>query len=117
MRCSMWSFQDTRTFCALMVMPRSRSRSMESRYCARMSRASTALVSSKMRSDKVDLPWSMCAMIEKLRMRDCSMRGCFTPRNFGLKPAKILLFIGAQAPTMRTTGGRACARQAPTMRW
>jgi hypothetical protein len=26
------------------------------------------LVSSRMRSASVDLPWSMCAMIEKLRM-------------------------------------------------
>ena len=53
----------------LMVMPRSRSRSIESRYCARMSRASTAPVSSSMRSASVDLPWSMWAMIERLRMR------------------------------------------------
>ena len=33
-----------------------------------MSRAETALVSSRMRSARVDLPWSMCAMIEKLRI-------------------------------------------------
>ena len=46
----MWPFQSTRTFWALIVMPRSRSRSIESRYCARMSRASTAPVSSRMRS-------------------------------------------------------------------
>src|SRR5215471_10317040 len=68
-----WPFQCTRTFCALMVMPRSRSRSIESRYCSRMSRASTAPVSSRMRSDSVDLPWSTWAMIEKLRMRERSM--------------------------------------------
>ena len=36
-------------------MPRSRSRSIESRYCARMSRASTAPVSSRMRSASVRL--------------------------------------------------------------
>ena len=59
----------TRTFCALMVMPRSRSMSMESRYCSRMSRGSTAWVSSRMRSDSVDLPWSTWLMMEKLRMR------------------------------------------------
>ncbi|MGA1388147.1 MAG: hypothetical protein ACO33D_07475, partial [Ilumatobacteraceae bacterium] len=29
-----------------------------------------------------DLPWSMCAMIEKLRMWDCSMRGLFLPTAF-----------------------------------
>src|SRR5262245_43796314 len=49
-------------------MPRSRSRSMESRSCARISRLSTAPVISSIRSASVDLPWSMCAMIEKLRM-------------------------------------------------
>ena len=52
-----------------MVMPRSRSMSIESRYCSRMSRGSTAPVSSRMRSDRVDLPWSTWLMIEKLRMR------------------------------------------------
>ncbi len=51
-----------------MVMPRSRSMSMESRYCARMRRGSTAPVISKMRSESVDLPWSMCAMMERLRI-------------------------------------------------
>src|SRR5436190_5423687 len=56
-----------------MVIPRSRSRSIESRYCSRISRASTAPVSSRMRSDSVDLPWSMWAMIEKFRMRARSM--------------------------------------------
>src|SRR5262245_38064934 len=54
-------------------MPRSRSRSIESRYCAFMSRASTAPVISRMRSESVDLPWSMWAMTEKLRIRERSM--------------------------------------------
>src|SRR3954451_2488913 len=49
-------------------MPRSRSRSIESSTCARMRRGSTVCVSSRMRSASVDLPWSMWAMIEKLRM-------------------------------------------------
>ena len=34
-----------------------------------MSRGSTAPVSSRMRSDSVDLPWSTWLMIEKFRMR------------------------------------------------
>src|SRR5271154_5383899 len=51
-----------------MVMPRSRSMSMESRYWARMRRGSTAPVISRMRSERVDLPWSMCAIIERLRI-------------------------------------------------
>src|SRR5215207_6340230 len=54
-------------------MPRSRSRSMESRTWARIDRASMVRVISRMRSASVDLPWSMCAMIEKLRMRSWSM--------------------------------------------
>ena len=61
--------RSTRTFCALMVMPRSRSMSIESRYCSRMRRGSTAPVISRMRSDSVDLPWSTWLMMEKLRMR------------------------------------------------
>src|SRR3954471_15359399 len=51
-----------------MVMPRSRSRSIESRTCSRMCRGATVWVISRMRSASVDLPWSMWAMIEKLRM-------------------------------------------------
>src|SRR5215207_2101058 len=49
-------------------MPRSRSRSIESSTCARIARGSTVFVISRMRSASVDLPWSMWAMIEKLRM-------------------------------------------------
>src|SRR6185369_8736203 len=55
-----------------MVMPRSRSSSMSSRNCADISRAETAPVRSRSRSASVDFPWSMCAMIEKLRMRSVS---------------------------------------------
>ena len=51
-----------------MVMPRSRSMSMVSRSCASMSRSATVPVREMRVSAKVDLPWSMCAMIEKLRM-------------------------------------------------
>src|SRR6187200_2580930 len=50
-------------------MPRSRSRSIRSRYCARMSRAATAPVSSRSRSASVDFPWSMWATMQKLRIR------------------------------------------------
>ena len=51
-----------------MVMPRSRSRSMESRNCSLISRWVRAPVRSISRSERVVLPWSMWAMIEKLRM-------------------------------------------------
>src|SRR5579862_9805336 len=53
---------------ALMVMPRSFSRSIESRTWEVISRMLSAPVSSSRRSARVDLPWSMCAMMQKLRM-------------------------------------------------
>ncbi len=59
-----------RTACDLMVMPRSRSMSIRSRYCARAWRASTTPVSCSIRSASVDLPWSMCAMMQKFRSCD-----------------------------------------------
>ena len=54
--------------CMRMVMPRSRSRSIESRIWLRNSRADDRLGSLRRRSQSVLLPWSMWAMIEKLRM-------------------------------------------------
>ncbi len=57
-----------RTAWLLMVMPRSRSMSIRSRYCARAARASTTPVSWSIRSASVDLPWSMWAMMQKLRI-------------------------------------------------
>src|SRR6187397_471737 len=58
---------------ALMVMPFSRSRSIESRTWLVIWRASMVWVSSSSRSARVDLPWSMWAMIEKLRRRSWGM--------------------------------------------
>src|SRR2546423_13140031 len=52
-----------------MVIPRSRSRSILSRNCSFFSRSVSAPVASRMRSASVDFPWSMWAMIEKLRMK------------------------------------------------
>ena len=52
-----------------MVMPRSRSMSMESRNCSRMSRGSTARHSSRMRSVSVVLPWSMWLSVLTQRIR------------------------------------------------
>src|SRR5438093_769524 len=70
--CRTWSrpptCQGSRTFCALMVIPRSRSMSIRSRYCARMSRSSTTPVNCNIRSASVDFPWSMWAMMQKLRI-------------------------------------------------
>jgi hypothetical protein len=51
-----------------MVMPRSRSMSMESSTCSTISRSASAPVAWISLSASVDLPWSMCAMIAKLRI-------------------------------------------------
>ena len=67
-----------RTAWDLMVMPRSRSMSIRSRYWARMSRGWTTPVAWSMRSARVDLPWSMCAMMQKLRSRACSVAAGWT---------------------------------------
>ena len=50
-----------------MVIPRSRSMSIESSSCASMSLVATVFVINSSVSASVDLPWSMCAMMEKLR--------------------------------------------------
>src|SRR5260370_45046 len=52
-----------------MVMPRSRSMSIESRIWSRKSRSSTPPQRWIRRSAGVDLPWSMWAMMQKFRMR------------------------------------------------
>src|SRR3954451_22981152 len=68
-------------------MPRSRSRSIESSSCGRWLRGSTVPVISRMRSASVDFPWSMWAMIEKLRM--CwSGRDIPESRLVALRPAE-----------------------------
>ena len=51
-----------------MVIPRSRSISIESSTCSFISRAVRPPHSCISRSAKVDLPWSIWAMIEKLRI-------------------------------------------------
>ena len=51
-----------------MVMPRSRSMSIRSRYWARISRSATTPVSCSIRSASVDLPWSIWAMMQKFRI-------------------------------------------------
>src|SRR5215475_5105811 len=51
-----------------MVIPRSRSMSMESSTCSTISRSVSPPVAWINRSASVDLPWSICAMIAKLRM-------------------------------------------------
>src|SRR4051795_5404925 len=60
--------QGIRTAWLLIVMPRSRSMSIRSRYCSRICRASTTPVICSIRSASVDLPWSMWAMMQKFRI-------------------------------------------------
>src|SRR5262249_10496002 len=56
-----------------MVMPRSRSRSIESSTCSAISRSASPPHIWMKRSASVDLPWSMSAMIEKFRMWLCGI--------------------------------------------
>ena len=93
----------TRTALDLMVMPRSRSISMVSSSCDFMSRSSTVRVSSRMRSEIVDLPWSMCATIEKLRMWEVSKVFMLT----------ILPEIGSQSGACLPLG-QVCEDEEPT---
>src|SRR5262249_840500 len=100
-----------------MVMPRSRSRSMASSTCASISRACSAPVISRKRSASVDLPWSMCAMTEKLRMkRGFIYAGAKVPRCRGARvPARIpLALINGHVPlrVLRADVFRARANQA-----
>src|SRR5277367_4706646 len=63
------------TGCDLIVMPRSLSRSIESRCWSVITRIWTVLVCSSSRSDRVVLPWSTWAMMQKLRVWETSMQG------------------------------------------
>src|SRR6202042_2161675 len=73
MRLRMYGFPSSalysrRTVCALIVMPRSRSMSIESSTCSTMSRTAIVPVCWMRRSASVDLPWSIWAMIAKFRI-------------------------------------------------
>jgi hypothetical protein len=56
-----------------MVIPRSRSRSIESSTCSAISRSARPPQTWISRSASVDFPWSMCAMMEKLRVSRVSV--------------------------------------------
>src|SRR5688572_31164516 len=68
-----------------MVMPRSRSSSMESSTCASISRSASPPHNWMKRSASVDLPWSMWAMMEKLRIC-CMEKGTRQCPSVGVKP-------------------------------
>src|SRR5258706_5489849 len=95
-------------------MPRSRSRSIESRNCAVISRELRAPVRSIRRSDRVVFPWSMWAMMEKLRMF-CMVAGLFAaprpadhdhvqPRPADEEPAALLVEPECRVVTEQPVG-------------
>ena len=95
-------------------MPRSRSMSIRSRYCARAARSSTTPVSCSIRSASVDLPWSMWAMMQKLRMIAGSVwPGCGA---FSLGTDVSRVMYGGRRPFShrRTPGARAPRTPSPT---
>jgi hypothetical protein len=101
-------------------MPRSRSRSMRSSTCSRISRSATVLVICSMRSASVDFPWSMWAIMEKLRMWSkrpmdtyssaepdrCPL--CLSKRSRGEKTAGQVGRQPIQSGYLRSPGGGAC---------
>src|SRR4051794_3341608 len=94
-------------------MPRSRSMSILSRYCARMLRPSTIPVNSSIRSASVDLPWSMCAMMQKFRMRAGSVD---THHRGTSRRSRLPLLGGGRGGgrmTDTTTGPLAAGRRRP----
>jgi len=71
--CPSFASYSSRTECCLIVIPRSRSRSIEVEELLGHLPPAERPVRSIRRSDKVVLPWSMWAMIEKLRILSCCM--------------------------------------------
>src|SRR5262245_26816307 len=94
-----------------MVMPRSRSMSMESSTCSTISRSASPPVSWISRSARVDLPWSICAMIEKLRILSMA---AFMARGlaFGVRGSKHVWLDGSFRETRRGRDARLLRRLA-----
>src|SRR5262245_18003050 len=82
--------------CALMVMPRSRSSSIESSTCSAISRSARPPHIWMKRSASVDLPWSMCAMIEKFRMWLCGIKKEGDPLEMRHPPRDAILLDSLQ---------------------
>src|SRR5690554_2680987 len=79
--------------CDLMVIPRSRSKSILSNSCAWASRAVTVCVASNKRSARVLFPWSICAIIQKFLI--CFIR---------LKYLKLFFFGRVVSSFLLTSG-------------
>src|SRR4029453_9466742 len=94
---------------------------MLSSTCDSTSRGCRAPVISRNRSASVDLPWSMCAMIEKLRTKRGSMRGAIVrqsqlsgPRPQAQGPSKSFLVWSSELSGSRAfklSGSSAINRQ------
>src|SRR5262245_32685233 len=97
--------QGMRTAWLLMVMPRSRSMSIRSRYCARALRSSTTPVSCSTRSASVDLPWSVCAMMQQFLM----IAGAVRPDGGGA------LLEGTNRPSEDDVWGRVILPRGPRL--
>src|SRR5579859_1210178 len=83
-------------------MPFSRSRSMASSTWAIISRWASVPVRSSSRSARVDLPWSMCAMMTKFLMWFCS-KTFGRETNTVISALAVLLLVACQSPTLAPT--------------
>src|SRR6478609_2536952 len=105
-----------RTAWLLIVMPRSRSMSIRSRYCARIDRSSTTPVICSMRSARVDLPWSMWAMMQKLRIASCGVAcGCSAMRARGDTSGWVPC-VGGQGTVLQCPTIHGCRSRTPQQR-
>lgn len=115
------------TACDLTVMPRSRSTFSLSRTCLFEPSLGMVFVRSSRRSASVDLPWSMCAMIEKLRVSNRSNGiSCFfarttsvvctkrTPVGSGGLPTRTACARPRHAPRTAAMRGKTTARSRST---
>src|ERR1700679_1498064 len=82
-------------------MPRSRSRSIWSINWARISRGGMAPVNSKSRSASVLLPWSIWAMMQKLRIWSSDKAAVLLKKGLGLKGGQYKT-DGGQKEGMKT---------------
>src|SRR3954454_20025096 len=76
-----------------MVIPFSRSRSMLSRTCSFILPRGIVLVISSRRSASVDLPWSMCAMMQKFRTSERGIMGGLEKHPAGEGKARRLAHV------------------------
>src|SRR5712691_10550610 len=98
-----------------MVIPRSRSRSIVSSTCSDISRSGSPPQRWMKRSASVDFPWSMWAMIEKLRM--CCIvaykKGCRSAPFIGSKTLNFSVFQRDMQRSLQNRNERNAGRMNP----